>query len=213
MNLGAVGISLIGPFIGIENPVTVSQMLWVNIIMDTLGALAFAQEPSERALMKQMPKSRDEKIISSQMLRKIVLNGAYILALCIFFLKSDTIPMLLLRCDEGYILSAFFCMFIFMGIFVCFTSRTERLNPFAKISKNKSFITIMLLISVVQISFVYFGGEALRAIPLKFHDLVCVICISFSVIVFDFIRKLISKYLKIKSYTRAKKSPALKIKQ
>ena len=212
MNLGAVGISLIGPFIGIENPVTVTQMLWVNIIMDTLGALAFASEPSERELMKQPPKSRDEKIISLSMLRKILLNGSYILTLCVLFLKSDFVPMLLLKCDERYILSAFFCMFIFTGIFVCFTSRTERLNLFSKIGKNKSFITIMLLISVVQISFVYFGGDALRATPLKIHDLVCVVCISFSVVLFDFARKLVLKYLKIKPRQKPHKIPT-KIKQ
>ena len=202
MNLGAVGISLIGPFIGVENPVTVSQMLWVNIIMDTLGALAFASEPSEKAFMKMKPKFRDEKIISHSMLGKIVLNGIYILALCIFFLKSDAVSMLLTRADEKYILSAFFCMFIFTGIFVCFTSRTSRLNLFAHLSENRSFILIMLLISVAQMTFIYFGGDIFRTVPLKIHDLVCVICISFSVVIFDFIRKTTIKCLKLKKSHR-----------
>ena len=190
MNLGAVGISLIGPFIGVESPVTVSQMLWVNIIMDTLGALAFASEPPEREFMCQPPKSRDEQIISSPMLKQIVLTGAYILALCVWFLKSDTVPMLLYRADEKYILSAFFCMFIFTGIFVCFTSRTTRLNLFAHLKENKSFILIMLLISLTQMSLVYFGKEVFRATPLALHDLLSVIVISFSVVIFDFLRKL-----------------------
>ena len=70
----------------------------------------------------------------------------------------------------------------------------------------------MLLISVVQISFVYFGGDALRATPLKIHDLVCVICISFSVVLFDFARKLVLKYLKIKPRQKPHKIPT-KIKQ
>ncbi len=197
MNLGAVGISLIGPFIGIENPVTVSQMLWINIIMDTLGALAFASEPSEKAFMLQKPKSRDEKIISKPMLSKIVANGIFILLLCVWFLKSDTVSMILMRGDEKYLLSAFFCMFIFTGIFVCFTSRTSRLNLLAHLKENKSFIFIMLLISFMQMGFIYFGGDIFRAVPLKAHDLLCIIAISSSVVAFDFIRKVFGK---LKSY-------------
>ncbi len=199
MNLGAVGISLIGPFIGIENPVTISQMLWINIIMDTLGALAFASEPSERAFMLQKPKSRDEKIISKPMLSKIIANGIFILLLCVWFLKSDTVSMILMRGDEKYLLSAFFCMFIFMGIFVCFTSRTSRLNLLSHIRENKSFIFIMLLISVMQMGFVYFGGDIFRAVPLKAHDLLCIIAISSSVVAFDFIRKIFANFKSYKS--------------
>ncbi len=202
MNLGAVGISLIGPFIGVENPVTVSQMLWVNIIMDTLGALAFASEPPEREFMRQKPKSRDEQIISKPMLTRIISMGIYILLLCVWFLKSDTATMLLHRADEKYIMSAFFCLFIFMGIFVCFTSRTSRINLFAHLKENKSFIFIMLLISVTQMGFVYFGGEVFRAVPLELHDLVCVIAISFSVVIFDFIRKLFLSKIKHKKHIK-----------
>lgn len=213
MNLGAVGISLIGPFIGVENPVTVSQMLWVNIIMDTLGALAFASEPSEKSFMLQKPKSRDEKLISKPMINQIVLNGAYILALCVWFLKSDTVPMLLLRADEKYILSAFFCMFIFTGIFVCFNSRTPRINLFAHLRENKSFVIIMLLISVAQMGFIYFGGDVFRAVPLKLHDLMCIIAISFSVVIFDLLRKLIMKCLRLRSYKSRSSNNLIKKKQ
>lgn len=199
MNLSAVGISLIGPFIGIESPVTVSQMLWVNIIMDSLGALAFASEPPEREFMKMPPKMRDERIISAPMLSKIVLNGMYILGLCVVFLKSDFVAMLLTQADEKYLLSAFFCMFIFTGIFVCFISRTTRLRLLAHINENKAFMIIMALIAFLQMTFVYFGGDVFRAVPLKIHDLVCVICLSSTVIIFDFLRKLSAKFLTLKN--------------
>ena len=193
MNLGAVGISLIGPFIGIDNPVTITQMLWVNIIMDTLGALAFASEPPLAEYMKKPPKGQNEKIISGEMLRQILLTGTFIVFMCIWFLKSDTLPMLLTRGDERYILSAFFGMFIFTGIFVSFLARTTRINFLAHISKNKSFLVIMALISLVQISFIYFGGDTLRATPLACEDLFTVILISLTVVVFDLLRKIIGK--------------------
>ncbi len=195
MNLGAVGISLLGPFIGVDNPVTVTQMLWVNIIMDTLGALAFAKEPNLQEYMRQLPKSSKEKIISKEMLKQIISTGAYVLVLCVWFLKSDTLPMILTRGDEKYILSAFFAMFIFTGIFTCFTARTSRLNILANISKNKSFLAIMLSISVMQMAFIYFGGDTFRSVPLAIGDLVRVILISFTVVIFDFIRKLTSKLI------------------
>ena len=205
MNLGAVGISLIGPFIGIDNPVTITQMLWVNIIMDTLGALAFASEPNDRAYMREMPTRREESIISREMLNKIILNGAFVLLLSIWFLKSDTASMLLLRADERYIMSAFFAMFIFTGVFVCFTSRTSRINLMANISKNKSFITIMLSVSLLQMVFIYFGGDTFRATPLYFEDLIRVIFISFLVVLFDLLRKILYKYFKMKKHIKQKK--------
>ena len=204
MNLSAVGISLLGPFINVENPVTITQMLWVNIIMDTLGALAFACEPTRREYMNQKPKPRDEKIISVSMIKQILSTSLYVLLLCVWFLKSNGIAMMLTRGDEKYLLSAFFAMFIFVGIFVCFTSRSEGVSILSKISKNKTFIFIMLLISVMQMAFIYFGGELFRATPLRYDDLITVILISFSVVAFDFIRKLLSLFIKKKNNNRRK---------
>ena len=145
-----------------------------------------------------MPRNRDEAILSKSMLKKVLVNSAYILSLCIWFLKSDTTCMILQRSDEKYILSAFFAMLCFMCIFVCFMSRTDRLNIFAHVSKNKSFILIMMLIALVQISFIYLSGDIFRCVPLTFHDLICVILISSSVTVFDFIRKICLKYIMLK---------------
>lgn len=198
MNLSAVGISLIGPFIGVESPVTITQMLWVNIIMDTLGALAFASEPSRKEYMERPPKKRDENIISRDMIKQILATGVFVLSLCVWFLKGKLIPLLLTKADERYILSAFFAMFIFVGVFVCFTSRTSRLNLLSQISKNKSFIIIMLIISAMQMAFIYFGGDLFRAVPLDYTDLGRIILISFTVVIFDFIRKINKRLFKAK---------------
>ncbi len=195
MNFAAVGISLLGPFIGVDNPVTVTQMLWVNIIMDTLGALAFANEPHLDEYMRYKPKPRDEHIISREMVRKIACTAAYVLALCVWFLKSEQLPLLLTRGDDVYILSAFFAMFIFTGIFACFTARTDRINILSSIGKNKSFVTIMALISVMQMAFIYFGKDTFRSVPLALGDLFKVILISFTVVIFDFVRKTVGKLL------------------
>jgi magnesium-transporting ATPase (P-type) len=148
--------------------------------------------------MKEMPIKRDESIISKEMLSKILMNGIFVLSLSIWFLKSDTLSMLLHRGDERYIMSAFFAMFIFTGVFVCFTSRTDRINIMAKISKNRSFIIIMMSVSLLQMIFIYFGGDTFRATPLYIDDLFKVILISFSVVIFDLVRKILYKYSRLK---------------
>lgn len=204
MNLSAVGISLLGPFIGVNTPVTITQMLWVNIIMDTLGALAFACEPPLKEYMLKSPKKPSEKILSPPMIKQIVITAIYILILCVWFLKSDTASMILQNGTEKYLLSAFFGLFIFVGVFLCFSVRTSRLNILSSLLLNKSFIFIMLGVMLVQISFIYFGGEALRTTPLSIRDLISVILISFTIIIFDTVRKLTIKLLRLSPKPRLK---------
>jgi magnesium-transporting ATPase (P-type) len=86
MNFTACGVSLIGQFVGIDNPITIIQMLWINIIMDTLGGLAFAGEAALEYYMREKPKRRDEPILSKDIIKQIVLTGSYTLALCTAFL-------------------------------------------------------------------------------------------------------------------------------
>ena len=104
--------------------------------------------------------------------------------------------MILHKSDEKYILSGFFAMFCFMSVFICILSRTDRVNILANISKNPSFMVIMLLIVFVQIGFVYFGRDIFRTVPLVLSDLISIIIISMTTVVFDFIRKIISKMKK-----------------
>ncbi len=192
MNLCAMGISLIGPFMGIESPVTVIQMLWVNIIMDTLGGLAFAGEPALRKYMLKKSPPRDAKLISKRMLSQILITGGYSLALGIFFLKSPFIRGLF-GGDETYHLTAFFAMFIFCGIFNSFNARTEKVNVLSCIAGNKPFIFIMTLVAMIQLLIIYFGGEVFRCTPLEpIHLLYCAL-IALTVIPADMIRKMIFK--------------------
>jgi calcium-translocating P-type ATPase len=191
MNLCAVGVSLIGQFIGIESPVTIIQMLWVNIIMDTLGGLAFAGEAPMAQYMKEKPKKREERILSPAMLHQIALTGAYTLALCIWFLCSPLCAYYFGRSvDETYFLTLFFALFIFCGIANCFCARSERMSLFSGIGRNKGFLLIMLFICCVQILMIYFGGTLFRTTPVAARDLAAVIAMSLTVIPFDFLRRL-----------------------
>ena len=87
VNLCALMISIIGPFIGINTPVTVIQMLWINMVMDTLAGLAFSFEVPLKEYMLEKPKKKDESIINNYMFNEILITGIYSCILCIVFLK------------------------------------------------------------------------------------------------------------------------------
>ncbi len=194
MNLAACGVSLVGQFVGIDSPITIIQMLWVNIIMDTLGGLAFAGEAPHPYYMKEKPKSRDEQILSRSMLNHIAVTGAYTVLLSVAFLSSPYFRNYFafdISVDKFY--TAFYALFIFSGLFNCFMARCERINIFAGIGKNKTFVYIMLLISTIQLLMIYFGGAVFRSVPLDARELWLVISLSFSVVPFDLIRRIFYK--------------------
>ena len=194
MNLAACGTSLLGQFIGIDNPITIIQMLWINIIMDTLGALAFAAEPPLDYYMKEPPKRRDEPILSFDMIKHIGALGLYTLTLCVLFLQLDVFRgYYRAEYDSLKFLTAFYALFIFAGIFNCFLARCERLNIFSNIGKNKPFIFIMLAISLIQILMIYFGGELFRTTPLSAKELFTVIALASTTLVFDILSRVVMR--------------------
>ncbi len=194
VNLCAVSVSIVGPFIGIPSPVTVIQMLWINMVMDTLAGLAFAHEPALLEYMEEPPKKRDEGIINTYMLNEIIITGIYSSILCIVFLKSDFIRSFFrLGINNEYVMTAFFGLFIFMGIFNSFNARTYRLNLFSNLFKNKAFIMVISFIVIVQIYLIYFGGSMFRTVGLNFQEFMVMLLLALTVIPFDFIRKMLLK--------------------
>lgn len=197
MNLTACGVSLIGQFIGIESPITIIQMLWINIIMDTLGGLAFAGEPPLDYYMMELPKARNEKILSNEMLHQIVFTGGFTLLLSIAFLRIDFFRSLFrVGVADSVLMTGFYGLFVFAGIFNCFNSRSERMRLFSNIGKNKTFLFIMSLIAIIQVLMIYFGGDVFRTVPLTFRELLNVVLISSLVIPFDMIRRVFKKLTK-----------------
>ena len=199
INFCAVGVSVIGPFIGVPVPVTVIQMLWINMIMDTLAGLAFAGETPLAEYMKEAPKRRNEPIINRYMFSQILTTGLYTTLLSLAFFK---IPYFFgaFRSDEGYFLTAFFALFIFAGVFNSLNARTYRLNILAYINKNKMFIGIMLAVSVMQILLIYYGGAIFRTTGLSFGELALVIGLASTVVLFDFGRKLVLRFYDRKGF-------------
>lgn len=195
VNFSSALVCMIAPLLGFETPITVSQMLWVNMIMDTLGGLAFAGEAPQKRIMRECPKRRDEPIINGYMAHQILISGGFSALISMLCLKA---PFFVSHFRESggdiVLLSAFFALFIFLGVMQCINSRTDRLNIFNGITQNPAFVTIMTLILVIQISFIYFGGALLRTVPLLPGELLFAFLLAFSAVPFELIRKIIWRF-------------------
>ena len=196
INLCSLTVSIIGPFIGIPVPITVVQMLWINMIMDTLSGLAFSYEPALNDYMKEPPKKKSDHIINRYMVSQILVTGIYSSIICIFFMKSSIINNIYTPISK---LTAFFGLLIFISIFNALSARTNRLNIIANIKKNKVFIAIIGFITIVQIFIIYKGGNLFRTHGLNMKEFIIMFILSISVLPVDFIRKIIIKMLYGKS--------------
>ena len=197
MNFSAVGVTMICPFLGIDSPVTVVQMLWINLIMDTLGGLAFAGEAPLAEYMREKPKRRETGILNGYMIDEIAVLGGFTVALCLTFLKCPLITSQFRHHEKNlYLLTAFFALFIFASVFNCFNARTDRLRLSAGLRQNPVFIGIMLAVLAIQILFVYIGGSVLRTLPLTARELGVTMLMASLVFPFDLLRKWIWRKIK-----------------
>lgn len=189
INFCSLCVSIIGPFIGIPVPITVIQMLWINMIMDTLSGFAFSYEPALKEYMYEPPKKKDENIINKYMFNQIGVTGIFSACLCIFFLKSNLTNSIF----GDDILTAFFGLIIFISILNSFAARTYRLNILANITKNKVFIGVISFVFIMQIYLIYNGGEMFRTSGLSIREFIIMFMFALLVVPVDFIRKIILK--------------------
>ncbi len=193
VNISAIMLALIGPFIGVPSPITVLQMLWINMVMDTLAGLAFSYEVPRIEYMKEPPKKKEENIINKYMFNEIIATSMYTLIISLLFLKLPFIQYII---SYDHLMTAFFSLFIFIAVFNSFNARTHRLNILAHLKENKVFILIIIFIIIVQIIIIYSGITLFQTKPLYIKELIFILVLSLSIIPFDFLRKYISKKLR-----------------
>ncbi|MBQ3541331.1 MAG: calcium-translocating P-type ATPase, PMCA-type [Phascolarctobacterium sp.] len=194
INFSAVAINFIAPFVGIDKPLTITQILWINLVMDTLAAIAFGGEPALEKYLAETPKDRSAPIVSKKMLTTIVLGGAYMTLVAIFFYKSSFIAEMFRSAPNNiYIYTGFFCTYIFMAVANGFNVRVSGVNLLENLRLNKGFIDVMTLIVAIQIALTFVGGRILRTAPLNLEEWLVVIALSLSIVVVDLLRKLLCR--------------------
>jgi calcium-translocating P-type ATPase len=189
VSLSAILIAFLGPFLGFDLPLTMVQLLWINLIMDTLAALAFSGEAALERYMQEKPISREASLITPEMWAAIFTNGIISCGLSILFLTNADIRASF--SSEAAFLTGFFAFFAFIHSFNTFNARTESLNLFSHLSDNKNFIYVLAFIFAVQILFTYIGGQILRTVPLSLEEWKYPFGLAVLIIPVDLIRKLI----------------------
>jgi len=187
INFCAMAICIIAPLLHVDTPITVIQMLWINIVMDTLAGLAFGGEKPRARYMTEKPKKRDEAIINGYMWQQIIVGSVFTSLASLWFLL--VMPTWLGA--GAYFMTAFFMFFMFMNIFNSFNTRTQEINLLSYIKANKPFVIIMGSIMVIQVIMVFVGGPVFRTVPLGFVDFLIIILLALVVIPVDLIRKMV----------------------
>lgn len=194
VNVAACLIVLAGAFMGLQSPLTVTQMLWVNLIMDTFAAMALASLPPSGNVMKDKPRSRSAFIINNAMWRRIIgIGGAFFIILFVILyyfehtgLASLTefgrLPMGVNTGLTPYELSLFFTIFVFLQFWNMFNARAFETGRSAFHFKGcQGFVEIAAIILFGQILIVSFGGRFFNVVPLRIDD--WIIIISFTSLV------------------------------
>ncbi len=189
INVGAVLISFLAPLLGMESPLTITQILWVNLVMDTLAAMAFGGEPALSHYMEEKPRRRDESILSGEMKSAILTGSLWTVAVSLFFLLTPFAQTMFRSGD--YHMTGFFTLFIFTAIFNAFNARSEDLRLFANIGRNRAFLNMMAIIVVVQVILTEVGGEVFRCFGLNLLEWVFVLLLAVLIIPVELIRKAI----------------------
>ncbi|MBM4087945.1 MAG: cation-translocating P-type ATPase [Planctomycetes bacterium] len=181
VNLSALGVAFVSPIVatlfpnaGFQiQPLTVLQYLWINLIMDTLAAIAFGLEPPRPEAMNQPPKNPKEPFLTKIMMSNILVLGIYFVALILLVQATDLLGLSSYQNRENYALmsaSLVFNCYIWFQIFHMFNARSVRAgqSALANITRSRSFFMIMGFVIVMQIALVQFGGVALNTAPLPF---------------------------------------------
>lgn len=199
INVAAVIVSAIAPFFGVEEPLKVTHLLFVNLVMDGLGAIMLGNEPALEKYMKEAPRRRDESIVSKKMMAQIVTMGLWLTALSFTFLK---VPFFDRFFDtEEQKLTAYFVLFIVSALFNGFNVRDEGFAIFKGLDENTGFLKVFFAIILVQALIVNAGlvpflgwlGKMFSCVPFGIVGWGVVILLAVTMIPIDMLRKLVVK--------------------
>ncbi len=191
VNLAACLTVLTGSFMGTQSPLTVTQMLWVNLVMDTFAAMALASLPPSQSVLKDKPRRRSQFIITRAMAHRITGTGLAFFALMItmlYVMEHSVVSKLsdllhpVLHAYKGfsdYELSVFFTIFVMLQMWNLFNARAFASDRSALSLRHcGEFLTILLVIFAGQIVIVTFGGDFFNVIPLSLHDWTMIVVIT-----------------------------------
>lgn len=201
INVAAVIVSAIAPFFGVEEPLKVTHLLFVNLVMDSLGAIMLGNEPALKKYMTEKPRRRDESIVSKKMMTQIVIMGAWLTLISFVYLKH---PFFIgLFADETQHLTGYFVLFIVSALFNGFNVRDDSYAIFKGLDENTGFLKVFFAIILVQalivnaalIPFPVFTwiGNMFSCEPFGIQGWIAVVILAVTMIPVDLVRKAVTK--------------------
>ena len=199
INVAAVVVSAIAPFFGVEDPLKVTHLLFVNLVMDGLGAIMLGNEPALEKYMHEKPRRRDESIVSKKMMAQILTMGLWLTVLSFAFLKIPFFASFYENQEQQ--LTAYFVLFIVSALFNGFNVRDDGFGIFKGLNENTGFLKVFFAIIVVQALIVNAAlvpfapcqwiGEMFSCVPFGVQGWVVAILLAVTMIPVDLIRKCI----------------------
>ncbi|MBR4023073.1 MAG: calcium-translocating P-type ATPase, PMCA-type [Ruminococcus sp.] len=199
INVAAVIVSAIAPFFGIEEPLKVTHLLFVNLVMDGLGAIMLGNEPALKKYMNERPRRRDESIVSKKMMTQIVIMGIWLVALSFIYLKVPFFRNLFE--NDAQHLTGYFVLFIASALFNGFNVRDEQFGIFRRLNENTGFLKVFFAIlliqaAIVNISLISFKpfewiSNMFSCVPFGPMGWIAVLLLAATMIPVDLIRKAI----------------------
>ena len=165
VNVTALLLVLFGSFVGTELPLTITQILWINLIMDTFAAMALASLPPSREVMQEKPRSKDAFIINKDMMRGIgIIGGLFFLGMFAMLWYFERVKGV-----DPQELTIFFCIFVMLQWWNLFNARTlgSHHSAFRRLWACQGFLLVLALVLVGQWLIVTYGGQMFRTEPLS----------------------------------------------
>lgn len=197
INVAAVVVSAIAPFFGVEEPLKVTHLLFVNLVMDGLGAIMLGNEPALKKYMDEKPRRRDESIVSKKMMAQILTMGAWLTFISFLYLKLPFFRNLF--ATEEQHLTGYFVLFIVSALFNGFNVRDEKFGIFKGLNENTGFLKVFFTIILVQalivnaalVPFTAFTwiGNMFSCVPFGIQGWVAVALLAVTMIPVDLLRK------------------------
>ncbi len=201
INVAAVIVSAIAPFFGVEEPLKVTHLLFVNLVMDGLGAIMLGNEPALKKYMTEKPRRRDESIVSKKMMTQIVIMGLWLTVLSFVYLKVPFFANLF--ANEEQHLTGYFVLFIVSALFNGFNVRDEGFGIFRRLNENTGFLKVFFAIILVQAAIVNMPliplapfewiGQMFSCVPFGPIGWLTCILLAATMIPVDLIRKLVMR--------------------
>ena len=196
VNVTTIAMSLLSPLLGLKEPFTIIQILWINLIMDTLAALAFGEEPTLDRYMNEKPVPKKANILTGYMKSAIGVASVFITFVCLAILKNVVGIQDFITNGTGnfeMVTTFTFTVFIYAVIFNSLNTRSNSFNIFEHIGENKKFSIVMISIAVVQTLIIQFGGKVFSTVPMNIQHYIIALLIAVLIIPADFIRKALTK--------------------